>query len=57
MAWNRTVRGRRGSSKTPPVEFDQLAREIADDRIRDGITISALALAWAKGEFQNQARP
>lgn len=34
------------------VEFSDLGVEIAEDRVRDGITISALALAWAKGALQ-----
>lgn len=36
------------------VGLDRVGQEIADDRIRDGISIAALALAWAKGEFSKE---
>ncbi|MFZ3452516.1 NUDIX hydrolase [Arthrobacter sp. 7Tela_A1] len=33
------------------IERERLSQEIASGRIRDGITISALALVWAQGAF------
>ena len=33
------------------IDVDRISHEIAGGLIRDGISISALALAWAKGEF------
>lgn len=33
------------------VELESLSQEIAEGRVRDGITLSALGLAWAKGGF------
>lgn len=33
------------------IDLDRFGQEIAGGRIRDGISISALALAWSKGEL------
>jgi 8-oxo-dGTP pyrophosphatase MutT (NUDIX family) len=33
------------------IDMHRISQEIADDQIRDGISIAALALAWAKGEL------
>lgn len=35
------------------VELESLGQEVAEGRVRDGITLSALALAWAKGGFNS----
>lgn len=37
------------------IDIDRIGQEISDDQIRDGISIAALALAWAKGEFSTAA--
>ncbi|MET0713716.1 MAG: NUDIX hydrolase [Mycetocola sp.] len=42
-------------SATRWIEIHQIRHEIAGDQIRDGISIAALALAWAKGELSSAA--
>ena len=33
------------------IDIDRIGPEVANNQIRDGISIAALALAWSKGEF------
>lgn len=38
------------------IDVSEISQEIADNQIRDGISIAALALAWAKGELGTASR-